>query len=213
MNNLPIFVLGDSHATWSFTINGINYPKVTYSYRTATPFSWTMHRVGRDSIDFTSFGLPKESLMILAYGWIDIHYHIEKQINKGRNEDEIINTLINKFITVIIGNRNKGQKHIGIMSIIPPVFFDDLSIYYPTDLNGPSRNELTLRFTQKMNALLKQKCIEFNLLYLNLHDAYVNDDGSLKKELSDDNVHLKTFIHHDKCFEEMFSSYTNFKIL
>ena len=61
----------------------------------------------------------------------------------------------------------------------------------------------------KMNALLKQKCSEFNLLYLNLHDAYVNNDGSLIKDLSDGNVHLKTFIYHDKCFEEMITSYTN----
>jgi hypothetical protein len=27
------------------------------------------------------------------------------------------------------------------------------------------------------------------------------------KELSDGNAHIKTFIYHDKCFDEMFASY------
>jgi len=208
MDMLPIFTIGDSHAVWSFAIDGIKYPRVTHSLRIATPYSWTMHRVGRDSTDFTSIGFSKESIMLLSFGWIDIHYHIEKQISKGRDEDEIINTLVDKYIGVINANRNQGQKHIGIMNINPPVLFEDLSLYYPSDIGGPSRPELTLRFTRKMNFLLKQKCSEFNLLYLNLHDAYVNEDGSLKKDLSDGNVHLRTFVHHDKCFDEMISSYT-----
>ena len=129
MNTLPIFTIGDSHAVYSFSFNGITYPRVTQSLRIATPNSWTMHRVGRDSTDFTGLGFPKESIMLLSFGWIDIHYHIEKQINKGRNEDEIINTLVDKYIAIIIANRNQGQKHIGIMNIIPPVLFEDLSLY------------------------------------------------------------------------------------
>lgn len=214
MNNLPIFVIGDSHATYSFSIDGIKYPRVTHSVRIATPNSWTMHKVGRDNINFISLGFPKESIMLLSFGWIDINFqHIDKQIILGRNVDEIIDTLVNAYINVLVKNRDQGQKYIGVMNILPPTTDDDKTIFTYVLPDCPSSIEIRANFTKKMNYRLKQKCIEFNLLYLNLHDAYVNDDGSLKKELSDGNVHLKTFIHHDKCFEEMFSSYGNFKIL
>lgn len=214
MDTFPIFVIGDSHATYSFSINGITYPRVTHSLRIATPNSWTMHKVGRDNIDFTCIGFPKESIMLLSFGWIDINFqHIDKQITLGRNVDEIIDTLVNGYINILIQNRDRGQKYIGVMNILPPTTDDDKTIFTSVLPDGPSSIEIRANFTKKMNYLLKQKCIEFNLLYLNLHDAYVNDDGSLKKEFSDGNVHLKTFIYHDKCFDEMFSTYTNFKIL
>ena len=209
MNTLPIFTIGDSHAVYSFSFNGITYPRVTQSLRIATPNSWTMHRVGRDSTDFTSIGFPKESIMLLSFGWIDINFqHIDKQIELGRDIDEIINTLVNKYIQVLIKNRNLGQKYIGVINILPPTTDDDKTIFTEVLPNGPSSIEIRAGFTQKMNSILKEKCSEFNLLYLNLHDAYVNEDGSLKKELSDGNVHLKTFLHHDKCFDEMIQSYT-----
>ena len=210
MNNLPIFVIGDSHATYSFLIDGIKYPKVTQSVRIASPNSWTMHKVGRDHINFTSLGFPKESIMLLSFGWIDVNFqHIDKQIILGRNVDEIIDTLVNSYINILVKNREQGQKYIGVMNILPPTTDEDNTIFTYVLQDGPSSIEIRANFTKKMNYLLKQKCIEFNLLYLNLHDAYVNEDGSLKKEFSDGNVHLKTFIYHDKCFEEMFSSYTN----
>lgn len=206
---LPIFTIGDSHAVWSFAIDGIKYPRVTHSLRIATPYSWTMHRVGRDSIDFTSIGFPKESIMLLSFGWIDINFqHIDKQIELGRAVDEIINTLVNAYINVLVQNRNRGQTHIGVMNILPPTTDDDKIIFTEVLPNGPSSIEIRAGFTKKMNSVLKQKCSEFNLLYLNLHDAYVNEDGSLKKDLSDGNVHLKTFLHHDKCFDEMIATYT-----
>jgi hypothetical protein len=209
MDMLPIFTIGDSHAVWSFAIDGLKYPRVAHSIRIATPYSWTMHRVGRDNTDFTALGLPKESIMLLSFGWIDINFqHIDKQITLGRNLDEIIDTLVNAYINVLIQNRNRGQKYIGVMNVIPPTTDDDKTIFTEALPDGPSSIEIRVLFTKKMNFLLKQKCSEFNLLYLNLHDAYVNEDGSLKKDLSDGNVHLRTFVHHDKCFDEMISSYT-----
>ena len=208
MDILPIFTIGDSHAVWSFAIDGIKYPRVAHSLRIATPYSWTMHRVGRDNTDFTSIGFPKESIMLLSFGWIDINYQqIDKQISKGRDIDEIFDTLVNKYIQVLVQNRNKGQKHIGVMNILPTIRDEDNTIFKHVLPDGPSSIEIRVGFTKKMNFILKQKCNEFNLLYLNLHDAYVNEDGTLKKDLSDGNFHLRTFVHHDKCFDEMIADY------
>jgi hypothetical protein len=207
MDKLPIFTIGDSHAVWSFTIEGKVWDRITYCLRIAEPYSWTMHRVGRDSVDFTSIGFPTDSIMLLSFGWIDVHYHIEKQIKKGRDEDEIINTLINNYIAVAVGNRSLGQKHIGLLSIIPTV----RSQCDPSNPTTGSAADLCIYYTAKMNALLKQRCQENKLLYLNLYDTYRNEDGSMKEEFSDGNIHLKTLKYHDQCFDEMLASYACLK--
>ena len=55
------------------------------------------------------------------------------------------------------------------------------------------------------NEKLKQKCIEYNFLFFDIYNNYIDSNGFLNKSLSDGNVHirdgvyLKEFIEHNLC--------------
>ena len=41
------------------------------------------------------------------------------------------------------------------------------------------------------NKILKEKCIENNFIFFDIYDKYLDINGFLRKDLSDDNVHIK----------------------
>ena len=112
-----------------------------------------------------------------------------KQVFLGRNEDEIINILIDKYFTTIKNNITKYKKII-IVGIIPPTSENDYEI---KDTKYPfvGSDEDRVRVTYKMNKLLEEHCnININFIYFNSYNYYTNNNGTLKYEYSDKTVHL-----------------------
>ena len=80
-----------------------------------------MFRISRDNIiiNFDKDKIINENdIIILSYGEIDCRCHIQRQINNGRNEDDIINDLVNKYFITIKNNVVKKCKII-IVGVIP----------------------------------------------------------------------------------------------
>lgn len=185
-----IWVIGDSHAN---TFH-IGHPKI----RTLNVGPITMYRVGKVGLEenFDNYYIPRnelsrEGLWVLAFGEIDCRCHIWNQINlHGRDEDEVISTLVtNYFISI----KNSNYNEFAVMSVVPAIKYHtgdyDYSRFqeqYPVIGLDTDR----LRYVEKMNNLIKNKCEENNYSYIDVHSLYCDSEGYMIKELSDGEVHI-----------------------
>jgi len=222
-----IHVFGDSHSRIYSSYYLPNY--ICNVYYTG---AITMFRIGRDkptldqlkdlSKDYYNEYLPiakKEykhmsypkndnivdgDLVIFVFGEIDIRNHYAKQIHKGRDKMEILKNLVNNYIdTVLMNKNNYNNVKFGVQSINPPIDEKNLkeSIKeYPIEGTIEERIEATLI----INKLLKEKCKENNLLFIDTASYYQNDDTlypqngidensqlyEMDTRIKDDNVHI-----------------------
>jgi hypothetical protein len=80
-----------------------------------------------------------------------------------------------------------------IYNVVPPVqkYNTAENPEYPYLGTDDERKVYVMYFNEK----LQQKCVEFNYLFLNIYDKYVDDNGFLNKNLSDGNVHIRDEIY------------------
>jgi hypothetical protein len=45
------------------------------------------------------------------------------------------------------------------------------------------------------NEKIKEKCIENNYIFFDVYDKYTDENGFLRKDLSDGNVHIRDGVH------------------
>jgi hypothetical protein len=183
-----IYIYGDSHANFSF--KNLKLDNKNYFYP-----SITMFRIGRDNsiINFNKDEICKNDIIILSYGEVDCRCHIQRQINNGRIEDDIINELVNNYYQTIINNIVNKNVKIIIVGIIPPTKqYDFESLYGPILHEFPfiGKDEDRVRYTIKLNKKLEEFALNNDYIYFNPYSYYTRDDGTLKYELSDSNVHL-----------------------
>jgi hypothetical protein len=222
-----IHVFGDSHSRIYSSYYLPNY--ICNVYYTG---AITMFRIGRDkptldqlkdlSKDYYNEYLPiakKEykhmsypkndnindgDIVIFVFGEIDIRNHYAKQIHKGRDKMEVITNLVNNYINTVLENKsNYNNVKFGVQSINPPIDEKNLkeSIKeYPIEGTIEERIEATLL----INYLLKEKCKENDLLFIDTASYYQNDDTlypqngidknaqlyEMDTRIKDDNVHI-----------------------
>ena len=187
-----IYIYGDSHANNSF--NGLKISHVNNFYP-----SVTMHRIGRDNIivNFDNSQHCDDDILCFVYGEIDCRCHIQRQIDSGKNEDYIIEELVQKYF-ITIQNNIKKYKKIIIVGIIPQVARNDYeNINGPLDLEFPfvGSDEDRVKYTYKINKLIEDNCKSKDYVYFNPYSFYTNENGTLNFGFSDQQVHLRNNEH------------------
>jgi len=191
-----VHIIGDSHAYFCFNNSGSNATHDERSVFAGVPWfihwlgSRTMYRVGRDGLkglDITSYNIHENDIAVFLFGEVDVRCHIGKQRDeKGRKEEEVIDTLVNKYIQVINSNRKKcNQLTCVVASIVPPSDQNFNSSY-------PCYGVLNerVRITREVNQCLQKYCLENGILFLDIYSLYAKNDGSLNESLSDGIVHV-----------------------
>jgi len=183
-----IHIYGDSHGRFNF--KNLTLPNVNHSVN-----SITMFRIGRDNIiiGFDKQTIQKKDIIILSYGEIDCRCHIQKQINMGKNEDDVISELVHSYIRTIKNNTNGLDIKIIIVGVIPPTKqMDYESIHGPILHEFPfiGSDDERVRYTNKVNTLLEELSSTHHFIYFNPYSFYTRPDGTLKHELSDTIVHI-----------------------
>ena len=184
-----IHIYGDSHALFSF----LNLKLDNNNYYHA---SITMFRIGRDNtiINFNKDQVMlKNDIIVLIYGEVDCRCHIQQQIDKGRNEDDIIHELVNNYFQTIINNIVNKNLKIIIVGVIPPTKQNNYE-----SLHGPILHEFPfvgtdedrVRYTNKVNNKLEELSKKNDYIYFNPYSHYAMQDGTLNPEYSDTKVHL-----------------------
>ena len=191
IDNIKIFVYGDSHGRFNFK-NFLSNDKIQFYNRQED--SRTMFRVSRDNviINFDKNEHDKNSILCFNYGEIDCRCHIQKQINLGRNENEIIDTLIHKYFQSIQKNINIYKK-IVIIAITPATNkYDYEKNYGPITHNSPflGSDQDRRRYTYKMNKTIEKYCHIYNFIYFDPFSYYKREDESFNHTYSDSMLHL-----------------------
>lgn len=184
-----IIIYGDSHAGINF--NNLIIPG--YSIYNFFQSNITMYRIGRDNkiINFDTKHLGLNNTFILSYGEIDVRYHIQNQIDLGRNENDIIDQLVTSYFTTIQNNITSYNKII-ILAVLPPKEIDatiDPNKYIDT-FPFLGSIEKRVQYQQNINNVLQNKCSEFGYIFFNPFSPYTNDKGCLLFALSDHDVHV-----------------------
>ena len=194
-----IHVFGDSHSRIYSSYYLSNYIcKVYY----VGPI--TMHRVGRDKLsidqlkdlskknyeeylptckpEYKHMNYPSNDkikdndIVLFVFGEIDIRNHYAKQLSKGRNNSDIIHSLVNNYIADILENRKQyGNVKFGLQSVNPPTDEKNLKEEikeYPIAGTIEQRIQATI----EINNLLKHKCKEHDLIFIDTASYYQNDE-------------------------------------
>jgi len=200
-----LYIYGDSHARFSFMNLSIPF----YDY---CQYSITMHRIGRDNqiVNFNHEKHDWNSVVCLVYGEVDCRCHIQRQIDLGRNENDIIDELVENYFNTIKNNVTVCKKII-IVGIIPPTKQEDYESVWgsiPDDHPYPfvGRDEERVRYTTKMNSVIQEHCITDNYVYFDPYQYYTREDGTFKYECSDTTVHLRDNVYFLEKFVELYNS-------
>lgn len=192
-----IHVIGDSHFK-SIDVGYFFIPNYYYRHSPMTMY-WASKQKTFYRLSFNpEEEIPKDGFWIFCFGEIDVRCLIYNQIHeKNRQEDEVIETLVNDYIENLL----TIYSEIGIMSVSPPARRDPVieDVNYP--FVGPDEDRS--RYTKKLNAKLQEKCKEKNLLYINVYDAYKDEEGFLIKELSDGSIHIEDKSRVYRVLEEL----------
>ena len=183
-----LYIYGDSHAEFSF--KNLQIP-----HENRREYSITMFRIGRDGIiincDVNTVN-NKNNIVLMVYGEIDCRCHIQRQIDLGFDEDTVINNLVTSYFKTIQANVS-NVKHCIVTGIIPPVERNNYeSLYGPITHEFPFVGTDTdrVRYTTKINALIKSQCDIYGYIYFYPYDYYTKENGCLNYELSDKIVHI-----------------------
>lgn len=203
---MKVYTVGDSHC--------IPYQDSSLIAKVHWIGSVTMHRVGRDLLNFAyipcdpaGFGfeiksVPTDGIVIVSFGEIDIRNNIYKQIvEKNRNEDEIIETLVIKYKDALDFNA-KIYPRLAVAAIVPPRRNYEADIFVKC-----GSDEDRLRFTIKMNKALKEMIEKTSYYYLEFYEIYKDNDGFLCDTLRDSSIHIKHSSEMDLAIQKMISHF------
>lgn len=181
-----VYIYGDSHARTSF--KNLELPCVNKSEP-----SITMFRVGRDNtiINQTNYH-NHDDIVCFTYGEVDCRCHIGRQVESGRDENDVCYELVDNYFRTI-KNKVGDYKQIIIVAIIPTTCQEEFE-----KLNGPithqfpfvGTDEERVRYTNKINVLLKEFANNNGFIFFDPYDEYKRDNGCLKFELSDTYGHI-----------------------
>ena len=216
MDTLPIYTIGDSHSRWTFVFDDDESTKHSRIARTYRVGAITMHRVGRDTLSFSDYSVPKDGIVISCFGEIDIRCHIERQRQAGRDEDAILRELVDAYMVALEHNRKNGYKYIAVMNVVPVLEYA-FKLHSPhiklnLESGDPSfpylgTNDERKRYTYNINNLLHDACKQHNFGYLDVYNCHVNENGYLRPEYSDGICHIRCFKFTDRILDSMIESF------
>jgi hypothetical protein len=192
---MSIHTIGDSHSYsgWTGIINHHLGPILCYSF-------------GKEKLnrcDIRTLNIKDEDTIIFSFGEIDCRCHIHKHITETTIYQDIINNIVDNYFEAIELNVSISQiklKNICVYNIVPPVqkynTFEDVG--YPYLGTDKERKQYTLYFNKK----LKEKCIEKNYIYFDIYNNYIDENGFLRKDLSDGIVHIRNGIYISNFIKE-----------
>ena len=189
-----IYIYGDSHASFCFS-------KMQMSKVIKSVAGVTMHRIGRDKKIpyFDSSHHTIQTILCFMYGEVDCRCHISSQIDIGRDEDEIIDTLVDNYlntISSIVGLHSK----IVVVGVPPPTEHMESDRLVEHDFPFVGLNMDRVRYTEKVNRLLADKCSELSYMFFAPYSFYMDKNGYLIRMYSDGGVHIRDSTHFIQSF-------------
>jgi hypothetical protein len=180
---MQIHTIGDSHCR--FALYGI----IQYHIGPVLCYSFGKEKLAR--CDIRNFNINNSDTIIFSLGEIDCRCHVKKHITDTVSFQHIIDNIVNNYFDAIELNITISQinfKNICVYNIVPPIqkynTFEDPQ--YPYVGSDEERQQYAVYFNQK----LKEKCIEKGYVFFDIYNKYADENGFLRKDLSDGYVHI-----------------------
>jgi len=199
---MTIHAIGDSH---SWVIGQIN-PDITVLCHLGAVLCYSFCNETLNRCDIRNFNIQNGDTIIFSLGEIDCRCHIHKHITETMSYQQIIDDIVEKYFEAIKINivvSNLKLKHICVYNIVPPIQKENTpeDPDYPFLGSDEERKEYVLYFNKK----LKEKCTENGFIFFDIYDKYTDQNGFLRKDLSDGRVHIADNTHIIKFIEENIS--------
>jgi lysophospholipase L1-like esterase len=199
---MTIHAFGDSHASYGW--NSID-PKISIH----CIYGKICYSIGRDGIDkfnikdlsVTDLNVPithnectidpvkDGDIVLFSAGEIDCRCHIDKYITNENSYENIINNMIEKYFDLIQENiKQYNDLTVLIYNVLPPLrkiyssYFNSLDIV----ANDDDRKTYVLYF----NKTLKEYCLKYNYLFVDIYDEVCDSEGFLNKDICDYMCHI-----------------------
>ena len=184
---MSIHTIGDSHANGSW----MDIPRVIRHHLGAV----LCHSFGRDKLkrcDIRDFNLHDGDTLIFCFGEIDGRCHIHKYTNDVMKYQDVIDNIVNNYFDAIQLNVITSQvkfKNVCVYNVVPTIQKENKyhDPGYPHLGSDEERKAYVLYFNQK----IKEKCNEYNYIFFDIYDKYIDENGYLKEDLSDGHVHIR----------------------
>jgi hypothetical protein len=185
---MAIHTVGDSHS-----IEGWPYGVIKHWLGPILCYSFSKEKLGR--CDIRKFNLKENDVIVFCFGEIDCRCHIHKYVNENIRYEEVIDNMIDNYFEAIKLNLDLIQINIKVCvyNVVPPIqkFNTWENPEYPFLGTDDERKNYVLYFNQK----LKLKCEENGFIFFDIYYNYVDGNGFLRKDMSDNNVHIKEKSH------------------
>jgi hypothetical protein len=194
---MPIHTFGDSHSHpnsgWSGIINHHLGARLCYSF-------------GRDKLNFCdirNFNIKDGDTIIFCLGEIDCRCHINKHINETTTYEDAINNIVENYFEAIKLNIITSQlklKNVCVYNIVPHIqkYNTNENPGQPFLGSDEERKNYVLYFNKK----IKEKYNENNYIFFDIYDKYIDENGFLRKDLSDGNVHIRDGVYINNFINE-----------
>ena len=192
---MSIHTIGDSHS--GFGLSGI----IQHHLGAVLCYSFGKEKINR--CDIRKFNIKDGDTVVFCLGEIDCRCHIHKHITDTTTYQDIINNIVNNYFEAIELNVSISQiklKNICVYNVVPPIqkYNTIENPVYPYLGTDEERKQYVLYFNKK----LKEKCIEKEYIFFDIYNNYIDEDGFLRKDLSDGHVHISNGIHISNFMKE-----------
>jgi hypothetical protein len=184
---MTIHTFGDSHsyAGWD-QIPNINIhhlgPKLCFS-------------IGRDGISIKDgFNVTDGDMVVFCFGEIDCRCHIYKYITEDNDYKHIIDSIVESyFVEIKKAVSSYSNLKTAVYNVVPPIQkYNTLEApEYPYLGTDEERKAYVLYFNEK----IKQQCMEYNYIFFDIYNKFIDKNGFLSKSLSDGTVHINNAVY------------------
>jgi len=197
---MTIHTFGDSHSSFGFkNINNINIHWI------GPLLCYTFGNKKLDILNIRNYGVNDNDCVIFCFGEIDCRAHIYKYVNQNNSYQNIIDNIIEKYFEAIIINIESYKNlKIIVYNVVPPSSVSNVHtdieiqkyvlVKNKNDIPWKGSDNERMQYHLYFNKKLKEYCEKNNFIFMDVYDKYRNENGFLKKEFSDGNVHINDHI-------------------
>ncbi len=179
-----IHTFGDSHAWFAWDqIEGVSTNRIG-------PI--TAQSFGRKKLEILDISDPKYGVnfgnwVCFSFGEIDCRCHIGKFKSSSKM---LMDSIAKNYFEAIKTNVDKMGDVKTMVYNIPPTL-RKVDAKENADFPFYGEDEERAEYIRYMNEKYKEHCEMYGFLFVNIYNEYVDDCGFLKKELSDNMIHIQ----------------------
>jgi hypothetical protein len=188
---MTIHTVGDSHC-----VNGWSSLHVkTHHIGALLCYSFGKDKLNR--INIRNFrNIRNGDTIIFCLGEIDCRCHIHKHVSETNTYQSIIDSIVSNYMDAIklnICEAGLSFKYVCVYNVVPPI--EKHNTHENPEYPYLGTDEERKNYVTYFNAKLHEKCKENNFVFFDVYEKYADERGFLRKDLSDNNVHIRNGIY------------------